>query len=341
MSVLVTGGAGYIGSQFLHTAMDEGIGQLVVIDDLSSGTRAAVPENIPFYQANVADVGALRHIFLEHEIDTIVHFAGSIIVPESVDNPLKYYKNNTCNSRKLIEAAISFDIRNFVFSSTAAVYGKTGCDRITETHLLAPISPYGASKLMTEQMLADVGAAHNLKFMVLRYFNVAGADPLGRTGQRNPGATHLIKRSLRASMGQESRISVFGNDYDTPDGSAMRDFIHVSDLCRAHVAAINHLRNGGNSDILNCGYGEGVSVFEVIECVKRLSGTEFEVRIEPRRKGDVASVISDPTRLFQKLGWLPERATLEEIIGDALAWEKSQIIESHSDLGLGSSESAA
>lgn len=341
MSILVTGGAGYIGSQFLHTAIDDGIHQLVVIDDLSTGSREAVPEHIPFYQANVANPKILSRIFQDHDIDTIVHFAGSIVVPESVVNPLQYYKNNTCNSHGLIEAAVSFNVKNFVFSSTAAVYGNASGSPITETHSLDPISPYGASKLMTEQMLGDVGAAHDLRFVVLRYFNVAGADPLGRTGQRNPGATHLIKRALLACTDQDGDFSVFGNDYNTPDGSAIRDFIHVADLSRAHIAAINYLKDGGTSNTFNCGYGKGVSVFEVIECVKRVSEVEFGFRIESRRKGDAAQIVSNPSRIFETLNWIPERDRLDDIIGDALAWEKSQLLERRLTFDSRESDSAA
>ncbi|MEO1195572.1 MAG: UDP-glucose 4-epimerase GalE [Pseudomonadota bacterium] len=327
MSILVTGGAGYIGSHFIHTAIDTGREQLVVVDNLSTGTRNAVPDHIPFYHTNVADRDGISRIIQRHQVKTIVHFAGSIIVPESVTNPLKYYSNNTSASKNLIETAITQSVENFVFSSTAAVYGHASSEPIDETHPIDPISPYGASKYMTERMLTDVGKAHQLNYAILRYFNVAGADPFGRTGQRSPDATHLIKRALLAATGQTDAISVFGTDYDTPDGTAVRDFIHVSDLARAHMATIGYLENGGESQVFNCGYGKGNSVLDVVECVKRVSGQEFDVKLEPRRAGDASEIVADPKRLREKLDWFPERNNLDDIVADALAWEKTRLLD--------------
>lgn len=321
MSVLVTGGAGYIGSHMVLELLDGGE-SVVVLDNLSTGFRWAVPTGVPLIVGDVGDQDLVRTVIGKHGIDAIIHFAGSIVVPESVADPLGYYHNNTAKSRSLIEAAIMSGVKQFIFSSTAAVYGNPIENPVTETATPAPMSPYGSSKLMTEIMLADAARAHDFRFVALRYFNVAGADPQGRTGQSTKGATHLIKVACETALGKRPRIDVFGTDYDTRDGTCIRDYIHVKDLARAHMSALGHLRAGGRSDIFNCGYSQGYSVLEVIAAVKRVSGRDFEVRMGPRRPGDPAAIVAASAKIRRELGWTPEHDDLDSIVAQALAWEE-------------------
>lgn len=322
MAVLVTGGAGYIGSHMTWALLDAHE-QVVVLDRLSTGFRWAVPREARFYCGDVGDGKMLARIFVENEIDAIVHFAGSAVVPESVAQPLAYYENNTANTRTLIEAAVKAGVRHFVFSSTAAVYGsQDGDEPVCETATLRPESPYGYSKLMAEVMLRHTAAAHDFRYVALRYFNVAGADPLGRTGQSTLGATHLIKVVCETALGKRPKVDIYGTDYPTPDGTGIRDYIHVTDLVQAHMRALAYLRHGGSPLIANCGYGEGFSVLEVVETVKRLSGRDIEIEIGPRRPGDVARIIADPTLARRRLDWVPTHASLDEIVRSALAWER-------------------
>ncbi len=320
MSVLVTGGAGYIGS---HAAIDllSAGEEVVVLDDLSTGFDWAVqaPEN--FYLGDIADEVLLARIIAERKVEAVIHFAGSVVVPESVVNPLKYYLNNTAKSRSLIEACVKGGVKHFIFSSTAAVYGMTGEAAVSEDVPLNPISPYGVSKLMTEWMLRDTAAAHDLTYVALRYFNVAGGDPKGRVGQSTANATHLIKVACQTALGQRPYIEVFGEDYPTKDGTCIRDYIHVSDLAAAHTSALAYLRNGGASLVANCGYGHGFSVREVLRSVERAAGHSIEIRQAPRRLGDPASVVSNPARIKEALGWTPNYDDLDVIVGHALAWE--------------------
>jgi UDP-glucose 4-epimerase len=321
MSVLVTGGAGYIGS---HMALELlGAGEaVVVLDNLSTGLAWAVPKSATLVVGDVGDQHLVQRVVESHGVTSIIHFAGSIVVPDSVADPLGYYLNNTVKSRALIEVAVKSGIRHFIFSSTAAVYGMTGDAPVTEDAPLAPMSPYGSSKRMTEIMLADTARAHDLRYVALRYFNVAGADPNGRSGQSTPRATHLVKVACETALGKRSRMQVFGTDYPTPDGTCLRDYIHVTDLARAHMAALRYLRAGGESDIFNCGYGRGFSVLEVIDAVKRAAGRDFEVRMSERRPGDPARVVAASQRIRKVLGWVPEHDTLDAIVRDALSWEE-------------------
>lgn len=320
MAVLVTGGAGYIGS---HMAL-ELIGAdetVIVLDDLSTGLQKLVPPEAMFYLGDVGDRALLTHIFSTHDIDAVFHFAGSIVVPDSLINPLEYYANNTVNSCTLLSAVVAHSIPHIIFSSTAAVYGVPEGPHITEDAPLHPISPYGASKLMTERMLADAAAAHRVSYCALRYFNVAGADPEGRIGMSSLRSTHLLKVACEAATGKRSFMQIFGTDYPTPDGTCMRDFVHVSDLVHAHWLALKFLRGGGESLVFNCGYGHGFSVSEVIDMVKRVSGADFEVRISERRPGDPAELVASPDKIRSKLQWRPEFDNLEEIVRHALNWE--------------------
>jgi len=321
MSVLVTGGAGYIGS---HMALELlGAGEaVVVLDNLSTGLAWAVPKSATLVVGDVGDQHLVQRVVESHGVTSIIHFAGSIVVPNSVADPLGYYLNNTVKSRALIEVAVKSGIHHFIFSSTAAVYGMTGDTPVTEDAPLAPMSPYGSSKRMTEIMLADTARAHDLRYVALRYFNVAGADPNGRSGQSTPRATHLVKVACETALGKRSRMQVFGTDYPTPDGTCLRDYIHVTDLARAHMAALRYLRAGGESDIFNCGYGRGFSVLEVIDAVKRAAGRDFEVRMSERRPGDPARVVAASQRIRKVLGWVPEHDTLDAIVRDALSWEE-------------------
>lgn len=320
MAILVTGGAGYIGSHMVWALHDRGE-SVVVIDDLSTGFDAVLPHDIAFVNGDVGDEALVGQLIAEHGITGIAHFAGSIVVPESVENPLKYYLNNTVKSRSLVAAAVAGGVRAFLFSSTAAVYGEPTRPIIDEDLPPSPVSPYGWSKLMTEIMLRDTGVAHGLKTGVLRYFNVAGADPRGRTGQSTPNATHLIKVAAQTALGDRPFMNVFGTDYPTADGTCERDYIHVTDLIEAHVLALAHLMAGGESLTANCGYGRGFSVLQVIEAVKRASGVDFDVRLAPRRAGDPSALIADSTRVRELLGWRPAYDDLDTIVGHALAWE--------------------
>jgi UDP-glucose 4-epimerase len=326
MTVLVTGGAGYIGGHTVLALQDRGEVP-IVLDNLSTGRRAAVPSNVPLIVGDVGDTELVLRTIESHKVDAILHFAAKIIVPESVADPLGYYLNNTVKTRNLLEAAVTGKVKHFVFSSTAAVYGDPNCSPVSEEAVPAPLSPYGMSKLMSEHMLKDTAAAHSLKFVILRYFNVAGADPLGRMGQSTPEATHLIKVALETALGRRAYISIFGENYATPDGTCVRDYVHVSDLARAHLEAIEHLRRGGASRTLNCGYGRGYSVKEVIDAVKRVTKVDFEVRKGPRRAGDAASVVANSEQLM-KLGWVPELNDLQLIVQHAYSWEKAQVTAS-------------
>ena len=319
--VLVTGGAGYIGSHAVLALKDAGW-PVVVIDNLTTGFRWAVPDDVPFAQGDVGDMAFVSTLLATHNIGAILHFAGSIIVPESVENPLKYYRNNTVNTRALIEAAVTAGVAHFIFSSTAATYGIPDVVPVSEDAPKSPINPYGMSKLMTEAMLADVAKAHPMNFCALRYFNVAGADPQGRSGQSTAGATHLIKVAVEAALGKRSHVSVFGTDYDTPDGTGVRDYIHVADLATAHVLALEALiARPADSMILNCGYGRGFSVNEVLDAVDRVAGVQLDRRIEPRRAGDPDALIADNRRIMASLPWTPRHQDLDEIVRHALAWE--------------------
>ncbi len=320
--VLVTGGAGYIGSHAVLALRDAGW-PVAVIDNLTTGFRFAIPDDVPLYEGNVADAALLARIFAEQGTRAIMHFAGSIIVPESVENPLKYYENNTANSRALIAAAVAAGIPHFIFSSTAATYGVPEVSPVPEDSARVPINPYGMSKLMTEIMLADVSRAHPLNFCALRYFNVAGADPHGRSGQSTAGATHLIKVAVEAVLGKRSHVSVFGSDYATPDGTGVRDYIHVADLADAHRLALEALiADPATSLTMNCGYGRGFSVLEVLDAVDRVTNVQIERRIETRRAGDPDSLISDNRRIKATLPWVPKYADLDVIVAHALAWER-------------------
>jgi UDP-glucose 4-epimerase len=321
MTVLVTGGAGYIGSHMVLELADAGE-SAVVLDNLSTGHDWAVAPGVPLVIGDSGDQELVARIIRQYGVDAIIHFAASIVVPDSVRDPLGYYRNNTANSRALIECATRNGVRHFIFSSTAAVYGNPTEIPVTENAPTAPISPYGSSKLMSEVMLRDAGRAYGLDHVILRYFNVAGADPRGRAGQSSKQATHLIKVAVEAALGLRDKLDVFGNDYPTPDGSCVRDYIHVSDLARAHSDALRHLRSGGASLTLNCGYGHGFSVFEVVDAVKRVSGVDFKVAIAPRRDGDPAQIVADPQRARTMLGFAPRFDDLSTIVGHALAWER-------------------
>ncbi|WP_108398004.1 UDP-glucose 4-epimerase GalE [Devosia submarina] len=321
MAVLVTGGAGYIGSHMVLNLADSGE-KVVVLDNLSTGFDWAIDGRAIFEQGHAGDTALVRGLIDKHGINEIIHFAGSIVVPESVADPLKYYANNTATSRNLIEAAVQGGVQSFIFSSTAAVYGMTGLEPVVETTPLSPMSPYGRSKLMTEMMLADVAAAHPLRFGVLRYFNVAGADPGKRSGQSTPFATHLIKVACQTALGQREKMDIFGTDYETPDGTCVRDYIHVTDLIAAHALLLKHLRAGGESTTINCAYGQGYSVRQVVETVRRVSGVEFRVDEGPRRPGDPASVTATGQKARELLGWVPQHDDLEGIVQSAYAWER-------------------
>jgi UDP-glucose 4-epimerase len=321
MGVLVTGGAGYIGGHMVLALIDAGE-QVIVLDDLSTGFRAAVKTPAKLVVGDIGDAALVDKILATNEIDSIVHFAAKIVVPESVANPLVYYLNNTAKLRNLLECAVSRKIKRFIFSSTAAVYGEPAAIPVAETALAAPINPYGRSKLMSEWILQDASQAHDINFAILRYFNVAGADPGGRLGQSAPQATHLIKVAAQAAIGSRPCLEVFGTDYSTPDGTCIRDYIQVTDLVDAHVLALDYLRNGGENLICNCGYGHGRSVFEVIDAVKRVSGVDFPVRVTARRPGDPASLVAGIDRIKAVLGWEPKYDDLDVIVAQALNWER-------------------
>lgn len=321
MTVLVTGGAGYIGSHTVYALLDRG-DNVVVLDDLSTGVKAQVGERAVFIQGDVADTALVRKILADHGVNSVIHFAGSIVVPDSVADPLGYYENNVVKSRTLIEACVAGGVKHFIFSSTAAVYDTDAKQPLAETERKGPISPYARSKLMTEWMLEDVSRAHPMRHMVLRYFNVAGADPEGRTGQSTPKATHLIKRAAQVVLGRVPHLDMFGTDYPTPDGTGVRDYIHVADLAAAHLLALDALKAGALSAIYNCGYGHGFSVREVIRGVERVIGRALPVKESPRRAGDPPMLVSDPSRIKKELGWTPRHDDLDGIIASAIAWER-------------------
>ena len=320
--VLVTGGAGYIGSHAVLALKDAGW-TVAVIDDLSNGSREVVPDGVPFHEGNIADRELVARIFEEQRIGAIMHFAGSIVVPESVEKPLKYYANNTVASQSLVAAAVAAGIEHILFSSTAAVYGAPEKVPVGEEDPQVPINPYGASKLMTEWMLRDASAAHRFNYGALRYFNVAGADPRGRSGQMGKGSTHLIKVAVEAAVGKRDHVDLFGTDYPTPDGTCVRDYIHVSDLAAAHVAALEQLIAAPDENlVLNCGYGKGLSVLEVLDAVDRANGSPVPRQVGPRRAGDPPMLVASNRALLETLAWAPAHADIDTIVVHALAWER-------------------
>lgn len=321
MTILVTGGAGYIGSHMVLELLDTGE-QVVVLDNLSTGFQWAVARPAHLIVGDVGDEALVRLVLKRHNVEAIIHFAGSIVVPESVANPLAYYHNNTVKSRALIAAAVDAGVKSFIFSSTAAVYGNPKHNPVPESAALNPMSPYGSSKMMTEIMLADTARAHGFRHVTLRYFNVAGADPQGRSGQATRNATHLIKVACETALGKRTRIEIFGTDYPTPDGTCVRDYIHVKDLARAHLTALRYLREGGQSEVFNCGYSKGYSVLEVVDAVKRASGSNFNVELVARRAGDPASIVADSRKIREALAWVPEYDDLDLIVAHSLAWEE-------------------
>src|SRR3954463_13353191 len=331
MTVLVTGGAGYIGS---HTvlALAEAGEDVVVIDDLSTGFSAYLPEGVPLFIGDAGDENLLEGVIAQHDIESIIHFAGSVVVPDSMRDPLLYYRNNFTTARNLLNVAVKRGINRFIFSSTAAVYGNPDQVPVPEHAPTRPLSPYGSSKLMTEIMLHDVASAYGMQYVTLRYFNVAGADPQARIGLATAGATHLLKIAVEAATGQRAKIDVFGTDYPTQDGSCIRDFIHVSDLAQAHRAALSYLRGGGQSVTLNCGYGRGYSVLETIEAVRRVSMRNFAISYAPRRPGDIMTMVADTSRIRGLLDWKPQYDDLETIAAHALAWEDKLFRERHGEL---------
>ncbi|MBZ0215525.1 MAG: UDP-glucose 4-epimerase GalE [Fimbriimonadaceae bacterium] len=321
MTILVTGGAGYIGSHMVLELCHRG-GRTVVLDNLSTGFRWAVPQDVDLIVGDCGDGALLAQIIQQYQVSAVIHFAGSIVVPDSISDPLGYYFNNTVKSRALIEACIKNGVSRFIFSSTAAVYGSPEQVPVVEDMPFAPISPYGSSKMMTEIMLRDVSIAHDFNYVALRYFNVAGADPQGRSGQSTAKATHLIKVACEAAIGRRSHLDIFGTDYPTPDGTCIRDYIHVADLARAHYAALGYLDAGNGSLVANCGYGHGYSVREVIAAVKRVAAVEFNVTEAPRRAGDPAELVAGTDRIRSILDWKPEFENLDTIVAHALAWER-------------------
>ncbi len=323
--ILVTGGAGYIGSHTVLALMDRGL-EPVVIDNLSTGRRDLVPESIPFVEGEIGDVELVREVLRQHGCGSVIHFAGSIVNPESFEKPLEYYANNVSGSRSLLEACAAEKINAFIFSSSAAVYGDAETVPIPEDAPTVPISPYGETKLITEWMVRNIAAATGMGFAALRYFNVAGADAKGRSGQVGP-ATHLIKIATEAATGVRDGVTIFGDDFDTPDGTCIRDYIHVTDVAAAHVDALEHLQNGGGSLTLNCGYGEGVSVRQVLDMVNDILDDPIVIEPGPRRIGDVGKLVADAGRIGDVLGWTPRNGDLRVIIESALAWERKLLGE--------------
>ena len=324
MTILVTGAAGYIGSHMVYEFLDAGE-PVVALDNLTTGFRWAVPDGVPFYALDVSDEQSVAKVIATHGVKSIIHFAASVVVPESMRDPLAYYRNNTVNTHTLIETAINAGVPHFIFSSTAAVYGNPEKVPISEDAPTKPISPYGASKLMAETILRDASRVHQLAHVTLRYFNVAGADSKLRAGQSTRGATHLIKVAAETAAGRRQRMQVFGTDYPTPDGTGIRDYIHVSDLVRAHSDALRYLRRGGTSVTLNCGYGRGFSVLEVIDTVKKVSGVNFAIDVTGRRPGDPDRIVAAADRTRELLGWRPHFDDLATIVAHALAWERRLI----------------
>lgn len=321
MATLITGAAGYIGSHMVLELLDRGE-DVIVLDSLVTGFRSAVPAKAVFVEGDVGDRELVRRVLRDHKIEAVAHFAASTVVPESVADPLGYYANNTLKTHALISEVVKAGVPRFVFSSTAAVYGTTKTAQVDEKAPTIPESPYGWSKFMSEQILRDTAAAHGLSVAVLRYFNVAGADPQQRAGQSTPRATHLIKVCVQAALGLREGVEVFGNDFHTPDGTGVRDYIHVSDLVSAHVLALDALAAKPGTMLVNCGYGRGFSVLEVVDAVKRISRSNFPVKISSRRPGDLPAVVADVTQLRSKMGWKPRFESLDTIVGHALAWEK-------------------
>jgi UDP-glucose 4-epimerase len=321
MTVLITGGNGYIGSHAVLAFREAGF-DVVVVDDLSTGHRDAVPADVPFVEGDVGDISQMQGVIQAHKVTSVVHFAGSLVVPESIDNPLAYYLNNTAASRNLIQACVDSGVPRFIFSSSCTVYGSPDALPVLEDAPTAPINPYGRSKLMTEWILQDAAAAHNFTSISLRYFNVAGADAQGRAGQSTFGATHLIKVASEAVVGLRDGVEIFGEDYDTPDGTCIRDYIHVTDLVDAHVQALRYLEAGGESQVLNCGYGRGFSVKEVLETVQRVAKTELNIHSGPRRAGDAPAIFANPSRIRDTLEWRPTHDDLTEIVESAIRWER-------------------
>jgi UDP-glucose 4-epimerase len=318
--ILVTGGAGYIGSHTVRQ-LGEREERLVILDNLSTGFKESILYG-ELVEGDTGDQGLVDHILKDHDIDTVIHFAANTIVPESVSDPLKYYQNNTCNSRNLIECCVRNNVKNFIFSSTAAVYGVPRVDIVSEKTPESPINPYGTSKLMTEWMLRDTAESSHMKYVVLRYFNVAGSDPEGRIGQRTPNATLLIKVASEVATGKRPHLSIFGTDFPTPDGTGVRDYIHVEDLANAHLSALDYLRNGGEPIIFNCGYGHGYSVRDVVNAVEQATGKPLPIIEEPRRAGDPPLLIANSDKIQSVLGWKPKYDSLNKIVLDSLNWER-------------------
>ena len=319
-TILVTGAAGFIGSHAI-LALSEAGHSVIALDNLSTGRRWAVPAGMTFIEADIGDAAAMRDVFAKHAVDAVMHFAGSIEVGESVTHPLEYYRNNTVGSLTLIEAVIAAGVRRMVFSSTAAVYGEPESQPIQEDAVTKPINPYGWTKLMTEYMLRDASAAHGLNYVALRYFNVSGADPHGRAGESIKKPSHLIKRAVQVAVGILPELGLFGEDYPTPDGTCVRDYIHVSDLVDAHILALGHLEGGGGNLTMNCGHGKGISIREVIRAVERATGEPLKVKSAPRRPGDPPVLIAAADRIKEKFGWQP-RHDLDAMVSSALKWER-------------------
>jgi len=328
MKILLTGGAGYIGSHTAWEAIDSGI-EVVILDNLSTGICENCPPKAKFYEGSVGDAALLDQIFSKEDFDAIIHFAGSIVVPESVENPVLYYQNNVSNSIVLIDTCVRHNVKDFIFSSTAAVYGAPESDTVYEDTPTSPINPYGWSKLMIEQVLRDVSAAHDLNVGILRYFNVAGGDPKGRTGQSTPDATHLIKVAAQHAVGLCDQIYIFGEDYPTPDGTCIRDYIHVTDLARAHLSVLSAIEKRGESLTLNCGIGDGFSVKEVLETVEKAAGKKLNIISAPKRAGDPPCLVSNAERLREVTDWEPQYADLEEMARTAIMWEEILAKKNH------------